>query len=69
MAVQSLSAVSLLTQKQTAEFLQVQERTLEDWRRTGGGPPFVRISHRCVRYRLKDLDAWLEDRVKSSTSA
>jgi hypothetical protein len=42
-------------------------RTLERWRQTGDGPRFVRVG-RAVRYRRSDLDAWLESRVRSSTS-
>jgi predicted DNA-binding transcriptional regulator AlpA len=63
------SAAPLLTSEQTAQELKVSERTLEDWRRTGAGPPFIRISRRCVRYRRADIEAWLAERLKASTSA
>jgi len=42
-----------------AELLGVRPRTIEKWtseRRI----PHVRISHRCVRYRLDELEAWFD---------
>lgn len=29
-------------------------------RHKGDGPPFIRISHSCVRYKWKDVLSWLE---------
>lgn len=60
--------MKLLKEKQAAEFLNLQPRTLQAWRLIGGGPAFVRISHRCVRYRLCDLEAWIEARLRENTS-
>ena len=58
----------VLSTAQAAEYLGVRRRTLETWRRNGAGPPFISISKRCVRYRKTDLDRWLEERVRRSTS-
>lgn len=58
----------LLTQKQVAEGWQLSERALEAWRHRGGGPRFIRISRRCVRYRLTDLNEWINERLVSSTA-
>ena len=58
----------LLKTRRTAELLDVSERTLEDWRLRGCGPPFIRLSGRAVRYRPSDLARWVEDRLRSSTS-
>ena len=41
--------------------------TLEKKRVYGDGPPFLKMG-RSVRYRLTDLDAWMERQVVSSTS-
>jgi excisionase family DNA binding protein len=49
----------LLTQQQVAEMLQVSVRTLERWRQNGSGPPFVKVG-RSPRYRLADIERWLE---------
>ncbi len=58
----------LLDERQAAEALGLTPRTLQEWRRTGGGPPFVRVSSRCVRYRVADLETWIEARLRRSTS-
>lgn len=57
-----------VTEARAAELLSVNPRTLQQWRLRGGGPPFVRISSRCVRYRWRDLLAWTEQHLRSSTS-
>ncbi len=49
--------------RDAAELLGVSVRVLEKWRREGGGPPFLRISRRCVRYRLKDIELWQEEQL------
>jgi hypothetical protein len=41
---------------------------MEVRRYRGDGPPFVRVSSRCVRYRPEDLEAWTAARVRISTS-
>lgn len=58
----------LLNEKQAAAFLGFTTRTLQAWRQRGGGPRFVRISSRAIRYRRHDLREWVESRLKSSTS-
>ena len=60
---------SLLTEKQAAEYLSFSPRALQGWRGRGGGPVFVRVSSKAVRYRLADLRRWVEERRRSSTSA
>jgi excisionase family DNA binding protein len=57
----------LMKQKEAAELLGVSGRTLEGWRLHGGGPLYVKVG-RSVRYRLSDLNAWIEQRVRTSTS-
>ena len=49
----------LLSTPQLAERLGVAEITLKTWRCRGEGPRFVRVG-RCVRYRLVDVDRWLD---------
>lgn len=57
----------LLTTRQTAEWLDVSHRTLENFRIAGRGPKYVKIG-RCVRYRARDLKEWLEGLERRSTS-
>ena len=59
----------LLNEKQAAEFLGLKPRTLQAWRWSGGGPKYVRLSARAVRYRQSDLDAFVDARIARSSSA
>ena len=56
-----------LRQAAAAEYLGVKPRTLEKWRRVGGGPPFFKLG-RVVVYDLSELEAWLAARKRTSTS-
>jgi hypothetical protein len=40
---------------------------LEKLRGVGGGPPFIKVG-KAVRYKLADLDTWLEEQKRGSTS-
>jgi predicted DNA-binding transcriptional regulator AlpA len=39
----------------------------EKLRVVGGGPPFIKVG-KAVRYKRADLDAWLEEQKRGSTS-
>jgi hypothetical protein len=52
-----------------AGWLDVSEQWCELKRYTGGGPPHVQISQRCVRYRVGDVKEWLRERHRLSTGA
>ena len=56
----------LLTTAQAAAFLGYKPRMLEGRRARGDGPNYIRLSARAVRYRVADLDAWVESKIKSS---
>ncbi len=58
----------LLPTADAAGLLSVSERTLESFRLRGGGPPFILIGRRAVRYRRGDLLAWIDSRRRVSTS-
>jgi len=57
----------LLTPRDASAFLGLSGSWLAKLRLTGGGPPFIKLG-RQVRYRLCDLEAWLQAEVRSSTS-
>lgn len=59
---------AVMTTPEAAAYLHVQPTTLEQWRWNGKSPRFVKIG-RSVRYRIADLDAFLDERVFSSTTA
>lgn len=48
----------LITEKAAADFLGYSVRALQNWRVRGGGPKFVRVSGRSIRYRLRELNDW-----------
>ncbi len=50
----------LMTTKQAAEYLSVSRQFLERDRWKGATIPFVRVGTRAVRYRVKDLDGYLD---------
>ena len=57
----------LIKEDEAALFLSVTKRALQQWRFNGSGPQYVRISKRCIRYRLKDLICWSEKYLRQST--
>jgi hypothetical protein len=58
----------LLTPEQVAVALGVTERTLERWRITGDGPPYVSLTRSTVRYSEQALAAFVAARVKENTA-
>ena len=58
----------LLTVEDAAARLKISKHTLNRWRVTGEGPPFVKYGPRLVRYREVVLDAWALQRTRGSTS-
>lgn len=58
----------LLDTKQAAEVLGMKPSALENWRWTGKGPRFVKLSARAIRYRREDLEEFIADRLRTSTS-
>ncbi|MBL9096234.1 MAG: hypothetical protein JNK07_04850 [Alphaproteobacteria bacterium] len=46
--------------------LNVSPRVLEAWRCRGGGPTFVKISARCVRYRRDDVERFIADHLTAA---
>jgi len=61
------NAPELLTPQEVAEFLGVGVGTLTVWRSTGRYPlKFVRVGRR-IRYRRRDVEAFLDERTATST--
>ena len=51
-----------LTRAEAASYLGVERRTLDNWSHAGRGPRFYKIG-RAARYRVDDLEAWLQSRA------
>lgn len=58
----------LLNERDAAAFLGYTVRCLQNWRLRGGGPLFVKVSARSVRYRRRDLLEWIEINLRRTTS-
>jgi hypothetical protein len=59
---------SLIDEKVAAEFLDLTPRTTQAYRQRGGGPKYIVLSSRCIKYRRIDLKAWADARVRTSTA-
>lgn len=58
----------LLSPSDVAALLDVKTTTLEKWRETGRVDlPFVKLGPKAIRYRYRDVVAFIEGRVATST--
>ena len=58
-----------LTTRELADRLGVSTRTVERWRASGDGPPFLRLTRGGpVRYPVADVEAWERARRFESTA-
>lgn len=58
----------MINEHKAAEFIGYTIRALQNWRIRGGGPKFVKVSARSIRYRRRDLIQWAEGLLVASTS-
>jgi excisionase family DNA binding protein len=56
---QSIQDKEILTDKETAFYLGLADRTLRDWRKKGKGPAFVRMGTK-IRYRKTAINEYLD---------
>ena len=59
---------ALLYTVEAAFLLGLSPRTLEALRLRGGGPPYIQVTPKAIRYRRSVLNAWLDARCRKSTS-
>lgn len=59
---------TLLNTKQAAQYLSVSAAFLERDRWAGARIQFVKLGTRSIRYRQQDLDDYIEQQLRSSTS-
>lgn len=64
----NLSPDTPLTPMEAAAYLGVTRRTLNMWRHLRRGPVYSRIGPNTVRYRVRDLDAFVAARVHKPRS-
>lgn len=58
----------LLTDREASQYLSISKSWLRQSRIKGIGPNFIKIG-RSVRYRIKDLESWVEQQVRKNTIA
>ena len=58
----------MINETKAADFLGYTIRALQNWRVRGGGPKFVKVSARSIRYRRRDLIEWANSLLVTSTS-
>lgn len=51
-----------LTPEEAAEYLSIGNSTMKKWRLAGEGPRYAKFG-KSVRYRVEDLDAWIEENL------
>ena len=56
-----------LTTREAASVLRMSVRTLDRYRVTGEGPPFMKLGGR-IRYLRSDIDRWAQAKKRLSTS-
>jgi predicted DNA-binding transcriptional regulator AlpA len=59
---------ALMREHEAAQLLGHSVAALRKWRVKGGGPRYVKISRRSVRYRHLDLLDWIERHLVRNTS-
>lgn len=63
----SSSAPIRMRTPEAADYIGLSESTLTKLRVFGGGPTYIKAG-RCVRYDRADLDSWIDQRKRASTS-
>jgi len=56
-----------MTRSEAARYIGVSEQALEQMATRGTGPKFAKLSTRTVRYRVCDVDEWIESKLQAST--
>jgi hypothetical protein len=59
---------AFIDEKAAADFLGLTDRTMQGYRQKGGGPKYVALSSRCLRYTRRWLRGWAESHVRTSTA-
>ena len=68
MGLASMSPTKILRSPEAASYTGLSESTLAKRRVRGEPPIFVRLGSKAIGYRLDDLDDWLTDCRRESTS-
>jgi hypothetical protein len=61
-------SAELLTSLEVRRFLRLSRDTLRDWRKNGGGPPFLRLSRQTVRYPRRAFERYVWEHLQGRPS-
>lgn len=67
--MQQIPAAQLLTDLELAAHLGIKVSTLRKWRVTGQGIPWIKLNGSLVRYRISDVNAYLDACPKGGKAA
>lgn len=62
-----MEALEMIDQREVARMLGVGWTTVRNWRHSGAGPLAIKLN-RCVRYRRRDVEAWVSSKELSGPS-
>lgn len=62
------STEQLMSAEEVGGYLQVPIATLYQWKHKGTGPRAIRVG-RWLRYRRRDVDAWLDEQATGPSAA
>ena len=68
MKIETENPDQLLTEKEAAELICYSRRALQNWRVRGGGPKYVKVSARSIRYQRRDVLDWIDERKQNNTA-
>ena len=68
MVLAAMSPIKILRAPEAASYTGLSESTLAKRRLRGEPPVFVRLGARAIGYRVDDLENWLTDCRRRSTS-
>ncbi|AML50929.1 helix-turn-helix transcriptional regulator [Falsihalocynthiibacter arcticus] len=58
----------LMDEKEAASLICYSVRALQNWRHRGGGPKYVRVSSRSIRYAYSEVMEWIDTRRVANSS-
>ena len=58
----------LMTTEDVARHLGVNKKTLDRMRGRGDGPRYLRLTSKIIRYRLADIEEFLEAKARTNTA-
>lgn len=69
LALRVPESAALLTSFEVARFLRVSKWTLCDWRKNGGGPPFLKLSRQAIRYPRKAFERYIYQHLDGASTS